>query len=479
MMVVMRHESVFQIYRETEEYQLCQEKYARLGWIPFLEKFTGWNEKISQEFIQGYDGEMARIGNLQLIINEATVREVMGLPSRGAKYFKGVGINKEMCQQFLKADHQHPDWKKGIPRNYIKEEYHPMITSLQRFVTCEGRYVVTFIYHLRLLLHFEGGPEIDFPYFLWMSLNKMVRGVKSISKIEKTSIYHQGFIKMLVLHELRKQRISWKTLITQHLPTENKSVEETQHGPKKSKEPQEKKSKKDKTTPPSSRAVSQHEKAGSSSTVNKTSKSSESKGKNKLVEETSMVAVEKKDHQKMMKKRKHSSETKSKQSVAQPPVTISQLERKKRKPVSIPDPVPPCKRTTRSMEKKGKTIVSPHTQEDPIDLTSPSEDLPIQDDIPSLTEEQATITLCGMREEVEERECTQPTMVESTKNLTKEQMKKRIGELQKQNQELQQEVKEYQLLDRYIKKENEQLKATSQQIQDDHEETSNKLKKVL
>jgi predicted RNase H-like nuclease (RuvC/YqgF family) len=70
-------------------------------------------------------------------------------------------------------------------------------------------------------------------------------------------------------------------------------------------------------------------------------------------------------------------------------------------------------------------------------------------------------------------------MVESTKNLTKEQMKKRIWELQKQNQELQYEVKEYQLLDRYIKKENEQLKATRQQIQDDHEETSNKLKKVL
>ena len=51
--------------------------------------------------------------------------------------------------------------------------------------------------------------------------------------------------------------------------------------------------------------------------------------------------------------------------------------------------------------------------------------------------------------------------------------------MQKQNQELKQEVKEYQLLDRYIKKENEQLKATRQQLQDDHEETSNKLKKVL
>ena len=92
-------------------------------------------------------------------------------------------------------------------------------------------------------------------------------------------------------------------------------MEETQHGPKKSKEPQEKKIKKDKTTPPSSRAVGQHEKAGSSSTVNKTSKGYESKGKNKLVEETSTVAVEKEDHQKMIKKRKYSSEIKSKQSL--------------------------------------------------------------------------------------------------------------------------------------------------------------------
>jgi hypothetical protein len=131
-------------------------------------------------------------------------------------------------------------------------------------------------------------------------------------------------------------------------------MEEPQHGPKKSKEPQEKKRKKDKTTPPSSRAVSQHEKVGSSSTINKTSKSYELKGKNKLVEDNSMVEVEKEDHQKMMKKRKPISETKTKQSVAQLPVTISQLEKKKRKLVSIPDPVPPCKRTTRSMKKKGK-----------------------------------------------------------------------------------------------------------------------------
>jgi predicted AlkP superfamily phosphohydrolase/phosphomutase len=72
----------------------------------------------------------------------------------------------------------------------------------------------------------------------------------------------------------------------------------------------------------------------------------------------------------------------------------------------------------------------------------------------------------------------------ASNNGVNKDLNKRIDEekdwgTEKQNQELKQEVKEYQLLDRYIKKENEQLKETNQQIQDEHEETSNKLKKVL
>ena len=74
-MVVSRHEPVFHIYRETKEFQLCREKYARVGWMPFLEKFIAFHEKVSHTFIQGYDGEIAHICNLQLTINEATIRE--------------------------------------------------------------------------------------------------------------------------------------------------------------------------------------------------------------------------------------------------------------------------------------------------------------------------------------------------------------------------------------------------------------------
>jgi hypothetical protein len=144
--------------------------------------------------------------------------------------------------------------------------------------------------------------------------------------------------------------------------------------------------------------------AGPSSTVDKIFESQELKGKFKLMEETSTISLEEKGHKtKTVRKKKNSSKNKDEWSKEQIPITIPQTKKKKRKPVSTSDPLPPCKITTRRMEKKGKVVVSPHTHEDPIDITSPSEDLSVQDDIPSLTEEQVTITLYGKREEVEER----------------------------------------------------------------------------
>jgi hypothetical protein len=43
-MGVDRHEPIFQLYRETTEYQACKEKDEQVGWVPFLEKFKGHHE---------------------------------------------------------------------------------------------------------------------------------------------------------------------------------------------------------------------------------------------------------------------------------------------------------------------------------------------------------------------------------------------------------------------------------------------------
>jgi hypothetical protein len=160
------------------------------------------------------------------MIIETTIAKETKLPSTGHKYFKGIIMDRGVHKKFLKPDHLDLDSMKGISRGYIKDYYFTMLVFLHTFLTCEGRYALTFIYHLRLLLHFEGGPYIEFPHFLWVSLNKMVRGVKSTSKKLKTSIYHHGKMKLLVFHELRKQNISWKKFLTEKFSYDtSKSVE--------------------------------------------------------------------------------------------------------------------------------------------------------------------------------------------------------------------------------------------------------------
>jgi hypothetical protein len=145
------------------------------------------------------------MGELKLKIMESTIEEATSLHSTKEIYFKSIIIYKRICQKLLKPEHMDLDWTKDISKSWIKDEYWTMLISLRRILTCEGRYVVTFLYHLRMLLHFEGGPQIDFPHFLWISLNKMVRGVKFVSNNLKTSIYHHGLMKLLIFHELRKQ----------------------------------------------------------------------------------------------------------------------------------------------------------------------------------------------------------------------------------------------------------------------------------
>jgi hypothetical protein len=87
---------------------------------------------------------------------------------------------------------------------------------------------MNFIYHLNILSHFEGGPQINFPHFLWMILKKMARGVRSVSKKPETSLHHHGLIKLLVVHALKTQGGSWKQLLQQSFAQEKSKSVETQ-----------------------------------------------------------------------------------------------------------------------------------------------------------------------------------------------------------------------------------------------------------
>ena len=73
---------------------------------------------------------------------------------------------------------------------------------------------MAFIYHLRLLSHFEAGKLINFPHFLLRSLEKMAKTVQSKSESQvATKLCHHGLIMMLVKKKLEKKGIAWEEFL--------------------------------------------------------------------------------------------------------------------------------------------------------------------------------------------------------------------------------------------------------------------------
>lgn len=99
-----------------------------------------------------------------------------------------------------------------------------LITALKISVTCEGRYFVVFLYHIRLLLHFTDGHEINFSFFLHQSLYTFSRGIQSASKKDETSIFYHSLIKILVVYELGQRKYTWEEFLAKNFPQEENQI---------------------------------------------------------------------------------------------------------------------------------------------------------------------------------------------------------------------------------------------------------------
>jgi hypothetical protein len=164
------------------EYHRCKKLFKEAGWHLFFAKFRGFNDQVSLQFTQSFDGRLARVTNLEIEVTEETIANVTGLPRTGEYWFKKLTLGMEICNRFLKAQYQNVSWAKGVPRAYLMDEWQAPLVILQRYLTCEGRYALTYQYHVRILLHFESKELINFPYYLHKSLEKMAKMVRRNSQ---------------------------------------------------------------------------------------------------------------------------------------------------------------------------------------------------------------------------------------------------------------------------------------------------------
>jgi hypothetical protein len=146
------------------------------GWLTFVKRFEGFNLCVARQFSMTFDGCRAKVGDIQLEIDEQFISSATGLPTSGQRWFKNCKV-EEVPWTLLFQSRKVTSCDRGMPISMLKPRWHDLLMILKQFVTCEGRYGLVFLYHLRLLMIFIGYP-LNMPFYFHRSLYKMSKRYK-------------------------------------------------------------------------------------------------------------------------------------------------------------------------------------------------------------------------------------------------------------------------------------------------------------
>ena len=202
-------------FDSSQYHEDCISILRDIQWLPFLEKFRGSNEEVAKQFAFTFNGEKALIGTFSFRVSEDTIAQATGVSPEGEKYFKTKQFKEKSWTQFMSRSRVSAvNWKKGVPRSWLVHPWDEMVYILQKFVTCEGRYSIVYLYHIKLLLHIKKQCTISLPYFLLQSLTKMSKTVQKQKGNEDKSLYHFGLIRILIEDEMQRRGKTWKEFLT-------------------------------------------------------------------------------------------------------------------------------------------------------------------------------------------------------------------------------------------------------------------------
>jgi hypothetical protein len=179
------------------------------GWLVFIQKFKGFNLAVAQQFSLTFDGCRANVGDIQLELNEEFLSSAMGLPAKGKRWFKNSKVD-EVPWLLLFTSRKIISCDKGMPVTALKSRWHDLLAIIKQFVTCEGRYGLVFLYHLRMLMNFIDFP-LNMPHYLLHSLYKMAKHYKR--EKADSSLFHHCLIKIIVVHHLSLSGDYWQDFL--------------------------------------------------------------------------------------------------------------------------------------------------------------------------------------------------------------------------------------------------------------------------
>jgi hypothetical protein len=192
--------------------EICQ-MFRDVGCYRFCEKLQGFHQGVAEAFALTFDGAKAKVGTIEVQVDEAIVAVVTEMPRTGERWFKSTTIKDIEFRSYLKPEHKCITFKKDIPRSYLEEKWQHLLKAILVYITCDGRYSRVMFYHFKLMNHFTGRCPLNLPFYLHKSLTKMAHQVQAIPSKVQGRLSHHSLIKLIVFQELQKRDRSWEYLL--------------------------------------------------------------------------------------------------------------------------------------------------------------------------------------------------------------------------------------------------------------------------
>jgi hypothetical protein len=167
------------------------------------------------QFEFGFDGNIAHVGSLKFAVTRESIAAAKKFPRMGDRWFKNHQLPHSSYNRVLKPEFERISGEKGYAKECINPKLVNPLIVITRLITCEGRYSTFKACHFRLLAHFLFNKPLNFPFYFLKILEKMSSQVRKNVTNPHNSLFHHGFIKLLILTELEKQGQSWDAFIYQ------------------------------------------------------------------------------------------------------------------------------------------------------------------------------------------------------------------------------------------------------------------------
>lgn len=160
-----------------------------------------------------HNGQVTLVG-VTFTLTPESISLATGIPNVEEQWNKRQKIDKEHYDPYIKPVYLR-QLNRFFPFWYLKDSYAPLMKLIIKYFSCEGRFSFLYSYHIRLLMHFTRVRMMNLPYFMCQNIEKMTTLLqKKTPQQQYNNVYHFSLIKIVVMHQLGLQDISWEDFIS-------------------------------------------------------------------------------------------------------------------------------------------------------------------------------------------------------------------------------------------------------------------------